>query len=635
MLPFVALFVMSTALHGEPLPALDLALTAGNVSLQWPASAASWRLAMANDLAASDWLSTTAEPVSASGSNTLSLPNTGSRQFFQLRHRGAVVPFTTYEAEAPANSTTGTMVSMTTLPTSTTSTPELEASGRAFVELDATGERLDFPNVRAANALVIRHCIPDAPMGGGITATLSLYVNGVFRQTIPLSSRHNWLYGTAGQNGQSNDPTAGTAHVFWAETQAFITGGVQAGDTLSLQKDAGDTAAFYRLDCLDLETAPDPLAPPAAGTYLSVIDYGATGDDSTDDTAAIASCITAAKAAGKSVWIPAGTYYQNANFLLNGVTVNGAGMWHTQLVGTVEGTSFAGNIGFVLTGSGAAVSDLAIDSDAHTRRSTGGKPFTRSGTCTNWRVENVWITHTTVGFWMSAATNGVIRGCRVRNTYADAINLNVGASNNLVEHCHVRGSGDDGLAILSENTTATVSTGNTLRFNSVIATWWGHNCDLAGGSGHVIEDNYFADNALLGCFTINLPSAFPMHPLTGGMVRRNTIVRGGGNGFGQKRGAVWIFPGSTTISGVTLRDNEILDPIFRGIHVVGTQSQSITFERNVIDRAGEDAIRIQAEANGAGVFTDNVVRNLKAGFSQFSNSGGADYTVTSSGNSWP
>lgn len=243
------------------------------------------------------------------------------------------------------------------------------------------------------------------------------------------------------------------------------------------------------------------------------------------------------------------------------------------------------------------------------------------------------------GFWMSGANNGVIRGCRVRDTYADAINLNSGASNNLVENNHVRGSGDDGTAILSENSVGTISTGNTLRFNTVCATWWGHNCDLAGGSGHVIEDNYWADNADLGCFTINLPGAFPMHALTSATIRRNSVVRGGGNLAGQKRGAVWIGPGSTTISGVIFSDNVISDAIFRGIHLSSSQSQQITFLRNVINHPGfagvtnQAGVWIDSTVTGAGIFSNNTVSNLISGVAAFTNNSG-NYTATQTGNSW-
>ncbi len=551
--------------------------------------------------------------------------------------RGATVPFTTIEAEAPDNRTTGQVIKMTGLPTRTTMTPELEASGRAYVELNKIGDYLDFSNMRAANTIVLRHCIPDAPTGDGLTATLSLYVNNTLRQSLTLSSKYNWLYGEAGQNGQSDDPAAGTPHVFWDETRFFIKDGVKQGDTIRLQKDAADTAAFYRVDSIDLETAPDPLPPPAAGTYLSVIDYGANGSDTADETAAIQACIAAAKEQKKIVWLPAGTYYQKAKFILDGVQLRGAGMWHTRLIGNVEETGWGGALGFTLSGDGPAVSDLFIESALHTRRGTpGGKPFTGAmGKCSNWRVENVWMTHTHVAFWMSGVTGGTVRGCRVRFTYADGININRGSRNNLVEHNHVRGTGDDGIALLSEKErTPNPSANNTVRSNTVIATWWGHNLDVAGGNGHVAENNLLADNPLFGCLTINLPGAYPMYPQTSATIRHNTILRGGGNYVGQRRGAIWIYAGDTTISDVVLADNEIIDPIFRGIHLTGSGSQSITFERNLIVAPGEDGIVIESKVKGSGVFKDNTVRDVKPGFQPFVNNGGDDYAVTATGNSW-
>jgi hypothetical protein len=546
---------------------------------------------------------------------------------------GAAVPFTTYEAEAATNKVKGSAVKMTAPPSSTDSTPELEASGRGYVELKNQGDFVEFPNVRAANTILLRHCIPDAPGGGGTTATLSLYVNGAFRQALKLSSMHNWLYGAPGQNGQANEPSAGQPHVFWDETAFWVDkGGWKQGDTIRLQKDAADTAAYYRVDLVDLETAPPPLPPPAAGTYLSVTDFGAKANDEEDDAAAIQACIDAAKAQNKSVWIPAGTYHQKKKFVLDGVTVRGAGMWHTLLIGDELGTTWSGNIGFDLKGASSKVADLRVDSSVHTKRISGGGPIT--GKAAQWLVENIWIAHTNTGVWIGGS-NGTLRNCRVRSTYADAINLNSGASNNTIENNHVRGCGDDGLAILSETEhNKPMSTNNTLRFNTVSAIWWGHNCDLAGGTGHVIEDNILADNAKFGCFTINLPAAYPMFPLSGSTVRRNLIIRGGGNAHGQKRGAVWIFPGSTTIDGVLFQANHIIDPVFRGIHLAGAASQGITFEGNTIDRPGESGVFIESKATGAAIFSSNVVQGLTKQAVPYSNSAGPEFKVTLSKNSW-
>ncbi|BCM91496.1 hypothetical protein IAD21_03369 [Abditibacteriota bacterium] len=546
--------------------------------------------------------------------------------------RGAAVPFVTSEAEAATNHFKGTKVMMSGLPSREASTPEMEASGRGYVQLTQTGDFVEFPIAQTANALVVRHCIPDAPAGGGISAPLNLYVNGKLRQTLTLSSKHNWLYGEAGENGQSNDPTKGQAHVFWDESRFLLSKPIRKGDTLRLQKDATNTADFYRIDLVDTENAPPALVPPPKGTFLSVADFGAKGNDQIDDTQAITNCIAAAKATNKTVWIPAGTYYQSARFTLDGVKLRGDGMWRTELISTVEGDNWFGNIGFQLNGENPQVSDLYMDSDAHTSRSTGGKAFT--GGANNWRIQNVWMTHTLCGLWFEGK-NGIMSGCRIRSTYADAINLNNGASNNLIENNHVRGSGDDGIAILSETELKKPpSFHNTVRFNTVSAVWWGHNGDLAGGSGHVIEDNIFVDNAKMGVFTINLPGSFPMNPLSNSIVCRNSFVRGGGNYAWQKRGAVWIYAGSTTITNVFFQDNLILNPIFRGIQLTGGESQNITFERNIIDAPGENAIQIESDATGSASFESNTVRNLPKDLGTLVNNSKDKFVLNQSKNSW-
>jgi hypothetical protein len=285
------------------------------------------------------------------------------------------------------------------------------------------------------------------------------------------------------------------------------------------------------------------------------------------------------------------------------------------------------------------VSDLYVASTAHTtRNTTGGKPFTCAiNTLSNWSVENVWITHTNTGFWMSGAVNGLVRGCRVRATYADGININRGSINNLVENNHVRGTGDDGIGLLSDTNTTTISQNNTAAFNTVIANWWGSNIDLAGGSGHVVSDNYLADNAGLSCFCLNLPGGFSMYAETSGTICRNTIVRGGGNTYGQKRGAIWTYPGSVPISGVIIRDNLITNSIFRGIHLTATtsstQSQQITFQRNRVVSPGDIGIYIEGEVVGSGEFDNNTVSNPAPGFAAYTN-GSKNFTATLSGNSW-
>lgn len=558
-----------------------------------------------------------------------------------LTDAGARLPFVTHETESAANRLSGVgarIIRMAVQP-ARVPTPAQEASGRAFAELTETGDELEITVTAPADSLVIRHSIPDVPGGGGGNETLSLLVNGSLRQKLSLSSHYNWLYGNPGQNGQSNTPSAQGSHVFWDETRMFIAGSpLKAGDRLQFKKSDGDAAAFYRIDLVDLEMVGPPLPPPSS-PYLSVLDYGAKGDGVADDTEAIAATIAEARRQNKTVWIPAGTYNQSQRWTLDGaVAVQGAGMWHTRIVGIIAGTTWVGNMGFSLVGDGPSLADLHMESKVHTSRAPGAKPVT--GNARNWRVERVWITHTNVGLWMSGASHGVVRDCRIRFTYADGINLNRGSSYNLVENNHVRGCGDDGIAFLSETERKDPpSVQNIARRNTVTCIWWGHNMDLAGGSGHVMENNYLADNALMGAFTVNMTGSYPNHPVFKSVFRHNVVVRGGGDYSGQKRGAIWIYAGDNTITDVELVENRIVHPAFRAFDLTGKVEQRVIFRGNRVEldpntAATADVVHIGPGVKGHGVFTENEAAGIPSGRSAIVNRSVESYTVEERGNQW-
>src|SRR6266511_5460188 len=102
---------------------------------------------------------------------------------------GATVPFVEYEAESGVLNGGATVQSLSGPPTTPYSSPQLEASGRAFVRLNSVGQSVRWTNNTGANvtAINLRYCIPDSSTGRGITATLNLYVNGTFRQAVTLT----------------------------------------------------------------------------------------------------------------------------------------------------------------------------------------------------------------------------------------------------------------------------------------------------------------------------------------------------------------------------------------------------------------------------------------------------------------
>ena len=183
-------------------------------------------------------------------------------------------------------------------------------------------------NITAIN---VRCCIPDAATGGGISSTIDLYVDGVFRQAFSVNSQQNYCYEGTNYNGQTDkNPADGDPRGFWNDTHAFITGtAVAPGSTISLQKDAANTATFYYIDVVDLEAPPAALAQPA--NSISILTYGAVSNNiSVDNTSAINSCFAAAKSQGKMAYIPPGTYYfsgVSGGLNATGITITGAGPW--------------------------------------------------------------------------------------------------------------------------------------------------------------------------------------------------------------------------------------------------------------------------------------------------------------------
>ncbi len=186
---------------------------------------------------------------------------------------GANTPFKTIEAEWGTLGGAASVVSLPSGTLPTVHTEALEASGRSYVHLASVNDSVTMTNNTSvtSNTIVVRACIPDAPTGGGISATLDLYVNGVFREVINLTSAYTWTY-----NGGWNDntPSDGTPQRFFDEARAVITGTpIAPGSTITLQKDSTNTASFYDIDCMELENVGSALTQPA--NTLSVTNYGA------------------------------------------------------------------------------------------------------------------------------------------------------------------------------------------------------------------------------------------------------------------------------------------------------------------------------------------------------------------------
>ncbi|MFD6138754.1 CBM35 domain-containing protein [Promicromonospora sp. NPDC060271] len=510
-----------------------------------------------------------------------------------LATRGATTSYTQYEAEA------GTTNGTTLAPSRTYGTVQAESSGRRAVRLDAVGEKVDLTLTAPASGVVVRYSIPDDAAGTGQTSPLAVYANGTKLKDVTLTSAHAWQYG---EYPFHNDPALGAAHRFYDELR-FEIPEQPAGTVLSLRKDSG-AVAHIDVDLVEAERVAAALTAPAGA--VSITAHGATSGGG-DDTAAITAAVAAAKAAGVPVWIPAGTFHVNDAIRVAGVSVLGAGPWHSVVVGTGRAGGFYG------TGGGVTIADVAILGSATVRDDANGQAAIEGDFTGETLLQNIWMQHTKVGLWVRPGSRDVLAvGLRVRDTYADGVNLRSGVLNTQVTQSTFRNTGDDSLAMWSDGAAVSDS---VFSFNTVQAPALANGLAVyGGGGGNRVEDNLVADtvNAAAG---IAISTRFGV-PFTGTTtVQRNTLTRTGSRepNWPAELGALWIYADVHAIDApIVVRDMTIRDSTYAGILMSWQKSiWQVSFDRVTV--TGSGTYGIEAHATGSATFANTAVSGSGTG----------------------
>ncbi|MFC6089941.1 discoidin domain-containing protein [Saccharothrix lopnurensis] len=450
-----------------------------------------------------------------------------------------------------------------------------EASGRRAVTLNSTGASVEFTTGVSTNTLVTRFSIPDAPGGGGINSTLNVYVNGTFHKAIDLTSRHIWLYGNEANPG--NSPSAGGPRHIYDEANVLLNGTFPAGTKIKLQKDAANTTT-YAVDFVNFEQVaaqgnPDPAR------YTTPTGFGHQDVQNALDRFRMDTTGTLL-----GVYLPAGTYTTAQKFQVYGkpVRVIGAGPWFTRFV--VPSTQENTDAGFRAEASvnGSTFSGFSFFGNYVSRIDGPGKVFDFSNVA-NITIDNIWAEHMVCLYWGANTDFMTIKNSRIRNMFADGINMTNGSTDNLVQNIEARSTGDDSFALFSAiDAGGADEKNNTYENLTSLTPWRAAGLAVYGGYLNTFRNIYVADTLTYSGVTISsLDFGYPMNgfgpePTTFSGI---TLVRAGGHFWGaQTFPAIWMFSASKPFRGIRVNDVDIIDPTYSGImfqtNYVGGQPQN-------------------------------------------------------------
>ncbi|OKJ66296.1 Secreted glycosyl hydrolase [Streptomyces sp. CB02261] len=495
--------------------------------------------------------------------------NTSSQPLFV--GRGANMPYTMYEAE---DGTAGGGAQVLG-PNRTVGDIAGEASGRRAVNLDATGEYVEFTTRASTNTLVTRFSIPDAPGGGGTDSTLNVYVDGVLKKAMPLTSKYAWLYGA--ETGPGNSPSAGGPRHIYDEAHLLLGETVPAGSRIRLQKDAANTAANYAIDFVNLEQVA-PVANPDPAAYAVPAGFGQQDVQNALDRVRMDST---GRLTG--VYLPPGDYQTSSKFQVYGkpVQVLGAGPWYTRFHAPASQDNT--DVGFraEAAAKGSSFRNFAFFGNYTSRIDGPGKVFDFANV-TDMQIDDIWTEHMVCLYWGANTDRITIKNSRIRNMFADGINMTNGSTDNHVVNNDARATGDDSFALFSAIDAGGADMKNNVYENlTSTLTWRAAGVAVYGGYNNTFRNIHIADTLVYSGVTISsldfgyAMNGFGTEPTT---LENISIVRAGGHFWGnQTFPGIWLFSASKVFQGIRVNHVDIVEPTYSGImfqtNYVGGQPQ--------------------------------------------------------------
>jgi hypothetical protein len=519
---------------------------------------------------------------------------------------GATLPYVEVQAENSAH--TGTVIG----PTAAYNTLAAEASYRKAVTL-ASGQYVEFTTPVATNSIVFRYSIPDSSSGSVYTTPINFSINGAGSAAFTLTNAYSWYYGGY---PFTNSPGSNQHH-FYDEAHRLFPTSYPAGTKFRLTATTTTT-----IDLADFESVAGAIGQPSGS--VSVTSKRADASGAADSTAAFNSAIQSAGPGG-TVWIPEGTFKIPGHVAVNNVTIKGAGMWRSTVIGAAPG--FYGNDA-PNASTNVHLADFAIFGDVQ-ERNDGAQVNGVGGAMSNSTVERLWIEHDKVGAWMDGPMdNLVFSGMRIRNVTADGVNFHKGVTNSKVTNSDIRNTGDDGLATWADSV---ADANDSFDHNTVQYPILANGIAIYGGHDNFVTDNRVIDSGLTQGGGIHVAQRFASTTLGRTDVLRNTIIRSGSLDpnwqFGV--GALWFDARDAAMTGLTNVDNILIQQSpFEAIQFVsGSQISNVKINNATIQNTGTYVV--QEQVGGAATITNSTATGTQGPAAVYNC--GVGFTLTDGG----
>jgi parallel beta-helix repeat protein len=378
---------------------------------------------------------------------------------------------------------------------------------------------------------------------------------------------------------------------------------------------------------------PNNLASGASAKVINVKSYGATGNDKTDDTAAIKKAISAARP-GDTVYFPSGDYLHSTSLEFSNISVSGQGEVLSHLISTNPVNS-----AIVLSGERVSISQISVSCNT-TSDSTA---YLANGIWVNlakvFSISNVRVGHVSANcISVSNSSSGVISNCDIRYTnetgvylqnsieitvqknsidttstavYVNnsAVNSNLAHNINIISNGIINTSGGNGCPAIYVVGVhyCTIASNNFMScaFGGILVQ--GDNVPGIGNTSDVmVANNNFISCAFYGNVYIESNSGgSSLAQLT---VQNVTVANNQMNMVNPSFGIVALGANPGTMSGINILNNTVANvPSAPGILVGSAGSTNIS--GNTVSQTGCGSIYLGPGNNGSFVINNNKLQN--------------------------